>query len=104
TGGAQAAAGGRGGVNQMQVVLGSQTGSIDNIHTQGFTQTTGNPLDLAIEGNGMFRVTDGTTDYYTRSGNFYLYNEGYVVTPDGYYLLDEGGNRKIGRASCRERG
>jgi len=93
TRGAQAPAGGRGGVNPMQVGLGSQTGSIDNIHTQGFTQTTGNPLDLAIEGNGMFRVTDGTTDYYTRAGNFYLDDEGYVVNPDGYYLLDEGGNR-----------
>src|SRR5690625_3446149 len=40
TRGAQAATGNRGGVNPMQVGLGSQIGSIDNIHTQGFRQTT----------------------------------------------------------------
>src|SRR5690625_4438848 len=42
TSGAQAATGTRGGVNPVQVGLGSQLGSIDNIHTQGFRETTGN--------------------------------------------------------------
>lgn len=95
TRGAQGAAGGRGGVNPMQVGLGSQVGSIDNIHTQGFTQSTGNPLDLTIEGNGMFAVTDGTTTYYTRAGNFYLDDDGNIVNSDGYYLLDVDGNSPI---------
>src|SRR5690606_3176354 len=69
--------------------------SIDNIHTQGFTQSTGNPLDLTIEGNGMFAVTDGTTTYYTRAGNFYLDDDGNIVNSDGYYLLDVDGNSPI---------
>src|SRR5699024_6284392 len=62
--------GSRGGINPMQVGLGSQVGTIDNIHTQGFTQTTGSGLDIAIEGNGMFVVRDSleddATEYYTR--------------------------------------
>src|SRR5690625_361697 len=61
---------GRGGINPMQVGLGSQVGSIDNIHTQGFLESTGNTLDLAIEGDGMFVVEDADNDgtrYYTRA-------------------------------------
>lgn len=97
TAGAQGSvAGGRGGINPMQVGLGSQIGSIDNIHTQGFSQATGNPLDFAIEGNGMFILEDAEADgtrYYTRAGNFYLDDEGYIVNPDGYYLLSTEGDR-----------
>jgi len=91
TRGAQAATGNRGGVNPMQVGLGSQIGSIDNIHTQGFRQTTDNALDLAIEGNGMFALLDGDSTYYTRAGNFYLDEDGDIVNADGYYVLDTDG-------------
>ncbi len=88
TRGAQAAvAGGRGGINPIQVGLGSKVGSIDNIHTQGFTQTTGSSLDVAIEGNGMFVVTDGESIYYTRAGNFYFDDNGDIVNSDGLYLV-----------------
>lgn len=87
--GAQGAAGGRGGINPMQVGLGSKAGSVDNVHTQGFLQTTGRELDLAIEGDGMFIVRNGDTDYYKRAGNFYLDNDGNVVDENGYFLLDE---------------
>src|SRR5699024_8148728 len=81
--------GSRGGINASQVGLGSQIGTIDNIHTQGFQQTTNNPLDMAIEGDGMFALDggDGTT-YYTRAGNFYLDDGGNIVNPNGFYLLD----------------
>lgn len=89
---AQGSTGGRGGINAMQVGVGSQTGSIDNIQTQGYRQTTNNPLDLMIEGDGMFAVRGDGTTYYTRAGNFYLDNQGNIVNPDGYYLLDEDGN------------
>ncbi|PKR78626.1 flagellar basal body rod protein FlgG [Halalkalibacillus sediminis] len=87
-----------GGRNPMQVGLGTSTGSIDNIHTQGNRQTTNRPLDLAIEGDGMFIVaedSDGTagldldTDAkaYTRAGNFYLDNDGNVVNANGQFLV-----------------
>lgn len=65
----------------MQVGLGTTTGSIDNIHTQGNRQTTNRPLDLAIEGDGMFATaesvegddalaTDTDDMSFTRAGNF----------------------------------
>src|SRR5699024_10513849 len=88
--GAQGAAGGRGGINPMQVGLGSKAGSVDNVHTQGFLQTTGRELDLAIEGDGMFIVRNGDTDYYKRAGNFYLDNDGNVVDENEHVIqIDE---------------
>ncbi|GAB3067309.1 flagellar basal body rod protein FlgG [Virgibacillus ainsalahensis] len=90
TSGAQGPTGTRGGVNPAQVGLGSQVGTIDNIHTQGFLQTTNNPLDLAIEGDGMFELEGDGTTYYTRSGNFYLDDAGNIVNSDGYYLVGTG--------------
>jgi len=54
------------------------------IDTQGTLNTTGNSLDLAIEGNGFFQVLmpDGRTGY-TRAGNFNLSAEGKIVTDSG---------------------
>ncbi len=54
------------------------------IDTQGTLTSTGNALDLAIEGAGYFQVqrADGTTAY-TRSGNFSRTAEGTMVTSDG---------------------
>lgn len=79
----------RGGINAAQVGLGSQLGSIDNIHTQGFRQTTNNPLDFALEGDGMFVLDGGNSNqnYFTRAGNFYLDADGFIVNSQGYYLL-----------------
>lgn len=96
--GAQGSENNRGGINPIQVGLGSQIGSIDNIDTQGFMQPTGRPLDIAIEGDGFFRVQEGEGDdantYYTRAGNFYLDDEGFVVNADGYFL-QSANNEKI---------
>ncbi|WP_345238850.1 flagellar basal body rod protein FlgG [Pontibacillus salipaludis] len=88
---AEAPAGGLGGKNPSQVGLGSQLGSIDNIYTQGNRQTTNRPLDLSIEGDGMFEVRDGNESYYTRAGNFYLDNNGDIVNNEGMYLSDDQG-------------
>ncbi|RDW17829.1 flagellar basal body rod protein FlgG [Oceanobacillus chungangensis] len=94
TSGAQGPTNTRGGINPAQVGLGSQLGSIDNIQTQGFRQTTNNPLDFALEGDGMFVVasdlqpvlTDSDVSY-TRAGNFYLDESGDIVNPQGLYLI-----------------
>jgi flagellar hook-basal body protein len=72
-----------GGINPEQQGLGSVLGSIDTIMTQGAIQTTGNPLDVAISGDGFFAVNQGSARYYTRAGNFYQDNLGNVVTSDG---------------------
>ncbi len=93
---AQGATANRGGINASQVGLGSQIGSIDNIHTQGFRQTTNNPLDITIEGDGMFILQSGDGEtFYTRSGNFYLDEEGYIVNADGFYLQGSDGRIRI---------
>jgi hypothetical protein len=53
--GGAAAGGGGGGTNAAQIGLGVTLGSIDNQMQGGALQTTGNPLDLAIQGEGFFR-------------------------------------------------
>jgi len=85
-----------GGANQAQVGLGVSLGSIDNVMSAGALQTTGSPLDLAIQGDGFFRVQQaGSTGYeYTRAGNFSTNTEGELVTQDGYFVV-QADNSKI---------
>ena len=63
---------------------GVQINGTARIDTQGTLTTTGNSLDLAIEGAGYFQVQmpDGR-NAYTRSGEFSLSAEGALVTSDG---------------------
>ena len=101
----------RGGVNAVQVGLGSQLAAIDTIHNTGSLQTTGRVLDLAISGDGFFMVADSAAEempaledlasltdnpllgegftniYYTRAGNFYMDRNGFVVNGDGKYIV-----------------
>ncbi|MDQ0245689.1 flagellar hook protein FlgE [Bacillus fengqiuensis] len=97
--GASAPGNGKGGVNPKQVGLGAQIGTIDTVHTQGSLQTTGRTLDLSVSGDGFFIVGNGTLDgndvtsvsnfQYTRAGNFYLDENGYIVNSDGLYLIGD---------------
>jgi len=68
----------------LQVGLGTRTAASEIIPQQGEFDSTGNPLDLAIQGSGFFQVTmpDGQTGY-TRAGMFHLDNQGNMVTADG---------------------
>ncbi|MCX7568522.1 flagellar basal body rod protein FlgG [Tumebacillus sp. DT12] len=82
-----------GGVNAKQIGLGSTISAIDTVMTDGSTQTTGRPLDFAIQGNGFFTVENGGGErYYTRQGNFYFDANGFLVNSDGWFVLgaDEG--------------
>ena len=69
----------------IQVGLGVRPVAVQKIFEQGDFASTGNPLDLVIEGNGFFQVPkpDGELAY-TRSGAFKLDSTGRVVTSDGY--------------------
>ncbi|MFC7734497.1 flagellar hook basal-body protein [Roseomonas sp. GCM10028921] len=58
----------------------------------GAVQTTGNPLDIAISGEGLFSVQTPRGERYTRAGRFSLGPEGTVVDAEGNALLDTGGN------------
>ena len=67
--------------NPQQTGLGVRVSSIDIIQTQGSLQQTGIDTDLAVEGDGMFVLTDGTRDFYTRDGTFSFDVEGQLVDP-----------------------
>ena len=91
--GAAAPTGTNGGANAAQVGLGTQLGSIDNLMSGGALQSTGNPLDVAIQGAGFFRVAPSAPPAaatgsfeYTRAGNFTTNSDGYLVTQDGLYV------------------
>jgi flagellar hook protein FlgE len=74
-----------GGVNAMQVGLGVSIGSIDRNLLQGTPMVTNRETDLCIEGNGWFILSDGSSDYYSRAGNFDVDYNGYLVSPfNGY--------------------
>ncbi|MEE9320420.1 MAG: flagellar hook protein FlgE [Granulosicoccus sp.] len=59
---------------------------------QGDTTFTNNNLDISVEGQGMFRLSDGGTSQYTRAGNFGLDREGYIVNSSGMNLTGFGVN------------
>ncbi|MCX7663578.1 flagellar basal-body rod protein FlgG [Tepidimonas sp.] len=73
----------------LQIGLGVRTVATARTYTQGNLQQTDNNLDVAINGNGFFRVAmpDGSTAY-TRDGSFKLNAEGQLVTNQGYPLAD----------------
>lgn len=80
--------------NQYAIGLSLGTGvalqGTARIETQGALQTTGNALDIAIEGPGYFQVEmpDGQLGY-TRAGNFSRTSEGTIVTAGGLPLVPE---------------
>lgn len=59
--------------------------------TQGDFRTTGNELDLAVHGEGFFKVMTADGVRYTRKGNFALDNQGFLVTQNGDKVLGENG-------------
>lgn len=73
-----------------QVGLGVTAGTTVPVHIQGTMQTTNNPTDVAIRGNGFFKIQmpDGTTGY-TRAGAFSIDGSGRLVTAEGYALQPE---------------
>lgn len=76
---------GRGGTNPMQIGLGLGVGSVDTIMTRGSRETTDNPTDMSIEGDGFFICKGGSSDTFkfTRAGNFGIDRLGNLVTGGG---------------------
>lgn len=72
----------------LQIGLGTRVSATNRIFTQGPLQTTDNPTDVGIQGEGFFQVQlpDGTTAY-TRDGSFKIDSERRLVTSDGFLLL-----------------
>lgn len=62
-----------------------------NDFTAGGIVTSGNPLDVAIDGDGWFTVQGPDGDLYTRAGNFSLDSTGMLVNGDGYPVMSGSG-------------
>ncbi|THB80031.1 MAG: flagellar basal-body rod protein FlgG [Desulfobacteraceae bacterium] len=73
----------------IQVGMGAKPSGVQKIFTQGDYVETGNQLDIAIQGDGFFRVLHGDEDLYTRAGDFTLDSEGFITTPSGDRLQPE---------------
>ncbi len=69
---ALAPSGGLGGRNPIEVGTGATVSSIDKDFSQGTLTPTGRPLDLALQGDGFFILTNAFEDFYTRVGAFGL--------------------------------
>lgn len=74
----------------LQVGLGVRPASTETLFDEGQLQNTGNPYDVAIQGNGFFKVLmpDGS-DGYTRDGSFSMDSQGKLVNASGYALQPE---------------
>lgn len=73
-----------GGGNQVGVGVG--VSAVYQTFTQGNITTTGNPLDLAINGSGFMRMSENGSISYTRSGQLSLDKNGYIVNSQGRRL------------------
>src|SRR5919107_2053716 len=85
--GASRPPGDHGGTNPIQIGLGMQVGSIDQLFTQGNIETTGVATDLAIQGDSLFVVRKGNQSFYTRSGNFQIDAAGQLVSPTNGFVV-----------------
>jgi flagellar basal-body rod protein FlgG len=70
----------------IQVGMGVRPVAVQKLFSQGDYQQTENQLDLAIEGDGFFKLLQGDQEVYTRDGSFKLDNNGVIVDSHGYIL------------------
>lgn len=77
------------GVHADEVVTGFEQGSME---------PTGRTADLALAGDGFFVVETPQGLRFTRAGNFQVDAQGYLCTPEGYYVRGTGGRIRVGSA------
>lgn len=88
------AAGGQGVIGT--VGFGAVMGQAVTSFRQAGLRSTGNEMDLALDGPGFFALDVNGTTMYTRDGSFRVDREGYLVNADGYRILGESGPLAIG--------
>ncbi|MGE4271338.1 MAG: flagellar hook protein FlgE [Desulfitobacterium sp.] len=71
----------QGGTNPAQIGLGSMLSSIDQIMTEGSSQSTGKNTDMMIQGKGFFVLNNNGETVYSRAGAFTQDNDGTLVEP-----------------------
>ncbi|MCB4812332.1 flagellar hook protein FlgE [Methylovorus menthalis] len=80
--------------------IGVKVADIQRQFTQGNITNTENPMDIAINGNGFFRLSNSGAITYSRNGQFQLDKSGYIVTSSGErltgYVADSTGALQTG--------
>lgn len=81
--------------NALPVTYPAAPGTTTNM-TQGGLKPTGNPLDMALEGEGFFVVNTPEGERYTRDGSFMINTAGELVNRSGYQVMGESGPIVLG--------
>src|SRR5260370_13798236 len=66
-----------------QIGIGTRLAAVSPQFTQGNITTTGNPMDVAINGQGLFRIAHNGAISYSRDGEFSLDKNGFIVNSSG---------------------
>lgn len=84
------------GSSRTQVGIGSRVSTVAQLFNQGNISPTNNPLDIAINGQGFFRMSEGGVVSYSRNGQFRLDGGGFLTDANGAnltgYAADINGN------------
>ena len=83
------------------VAMGTQVERTETILRQGSLQTTNNPLDLALAGDGYFAVETPEGRRYTRDGSFRVGADGTLMTKEGYQVAGENGAIRLGTGAVK---
>jgi flagellar hook protein FlgE len=78
------------GAGGNQAGIGTKVSQIAQQFTQGNVESSANPLDIAINGAGFFRMSVAGATQYSRNGQFSLDKEGYMVNAQGAKLTGYG--------------
>jgi flagellar hook protein FlgE len=70
--------------------IGTKLATIAQQFTQGNVESSNNPMDIAINGQGFFRTVVNGVVQYTRNGQFLLNKDGFITTPQGAVLTGYG--------------
>jgi flagellar hook protein FlgE len=75
-----------------QIGIGTQLAEVQQQFSQGTIDTTGEALDVAINGNGFYQMSDNGTVTYSRNGVFQLNSSGQIVNAEGLQLMGYAAN------------
>lgn len=88
------------GSGASQIGIGTQIARVAQLFSQGNVTASNNPLDMAINGNGFFRMSTGGSISYSRNGQFMLSKEGFIENATGGrltgYMADANGVVAVG--------
>lgn len=81
--------------NVGELSVGSRVQKLTYDFSQGALNQTNNPFDMAIEGDGFFKIQSSSNGdiSYTRNGSFTINHNSFLVTKDGDYVLDNESKR-----------